>query len=131
MKRFIELKHVRGKDHVRSLLDDLIDRLEEKLQHFPADAISVHAVFEENGSRTLFRSSVTCHLPKHVVAAHDEGREAGAVIRQSFAEVERQLEKQKAIVRHEKQVRRLKRNGRAPAPRRGTPQPEAEEPVET
>jgi ribosomal subunit interface protein len=113
VKRFIELKHVRGKETVRTLLHELIDRLEERLQHFAADAVSVHAVFEENGSRTLFRSSVTCHLPKHVVAAHEEGRDAGLAIRKTFAEIERQLEKQKAIVRHEHQLRRSRRNGRA------------------
>ena len=127
MKRFLELKHIRGKDHVRSLADDLIDRLEEKLQHFPGDAVSLHAVFEENGARTVFRSSVTCHLPKHMVAAHEEGRDAGLVIRKSFAEIERQLEKQKAIVRHEHLLRRSKRNGRVPVSRRKTIQAASEE----
>jgi len=124
VKRFIELKHVRGKAQVRVLLDELTDRLEEKLSHFPGDAVSVHAVFEENGSRKVYRASVTCHLPRHMVAAHEEGRDAGAVIRASFAEVERQLEKQKAIVRHEHEVRRLKKNGRL------TGKADREEPVE-
>ena len=90
-----------------------------------------HAVFEENGSRRVYRSSVTCHLPKHVVAAHEEGRDAGDVIRASFAEVQRQLEKQKAIVRHEHEVRRVKKNGRVPAPKRKAGQPDLEEPAET
>lgn len=131
MKRFIELKHVRGKDQVRALLDELIDRLDEKLTHFPSDAVSVHAVFEENGNRKVYRSSVTCHLPRHMVAAHEEGRDPGVVIRASFDEVERQLEKQKAIIRHEHDVRRLKRNGRTPAPGRKKRAPEPEEPVES
>ena len=59
MKRTIELKHVGPKAHVRSLLEDLIDRLEEKLGHFAGDATAVHVVFDENGSRTLYHTSVT------------------------------------------------------------------------
>src|SRR3989338_3707201 len=101
MKRLIELKHVGPKEHVRTLLEDLIGRLEEKLKHFPSDAVTVHVVFEENGTHKLYRASLTCHVPGHTVAAHEEHRDAGAAIRKTFAEVERQLEKQKAVLRHE------------------------------
>ena len=101
MKRIIELKHVGPKDHVRHLLEDLLDRLEEKLKHFPADAVTAHALFEENGAHHLYRASVICHVPGHTVAAHEEHREAGSAIRKAFTEVERQMEKQKAFIRHE------------------------------
>ena len=37
MKRFIELKHVGPKAQVRQLIDALLDRLEQKLRHFPED----------------------------------------------------------------------------------------------
>ncbi len=107
MKRTIELKHVGPKQHVQTLLDGLIGRLEEKLSHFPSDAVSLHVVFEENGTHKLFRTALTCHVPGHTVAAHEEGRNAGASIRAAFAEVQRQLEKQKASLRHERLRRRL------------------------
>ena len=112
MKRIIELKHVGAKSHVWALLEELIDRLEEKLQHFSADAVSIHVVFEENGTHKLYRTSLTCHVPRHTVAAHEERRVAGEAIRKVFSEVERQLEKRKAITRHEKQLRRVKRSRR-------------------
>jgi len=102
MKRIIELKHVGPKAHVRSLLEDLIGRLEEKLAHFPQEAVSLHVLFEENGRHKLYRTSLTCHLPGRLVAAHDEGRDAGASIREAFAEVGRQLEKQKARLHRER-----------------------------
>ena len=101
MKRMIELKHVGPKDHVRGLIDQLIDRLEAKLQHFPEDAVSLHALFEENGTHKLYRTSLTCHVPGHLVAAHEEGRDAGQAIRESFDEVERQLDKRNALRRRE------------------------------
>ncbi|MBI3011564.1 MAG: HEAT repeat domain-containing protein [Candidatus Omnitrophica bacterium] len=101
MKRMIELKHVGPRGHVQRLLEELIDRLGNKLKHFPDEAVSLHVLFEENGAHKLYRTSLTCHVPGHTVAAHEERREAGSSIREAFAELERQLEKQKAILRHE------------------------------
>jgi len=101
MKRTIELKHVGPRSHVRGLLEELIGRLEEKLEHFPSDAVSLHVLFEENGSHLLYRTDLTCHVPGHTVAAHEEGRDAGTTIRKAFADAGRQLEKQKALIRHE------------------------------
>ena len=109
MRRTIELKHVGPRGHVQQLLGELIDRLEDKLRRVAQDALSVHAVFEENGSHKLYRTSLTCHLPGHLVAAHEEGRDPGMTIRKAFADPERQLDKQKSILRHERLVRRSKR----------------------
>lgn len=120
MKRIIELKHVGPKDHVRQLLDELLDRLEEKLTHFPADVVTAHALFEENGAHKLYRASVTCHVPGHTVAAHEEHRESGTAIRKAFAEVERQLEKQKASIRHEHLRRHARLNRPASVEHEGT-----------
>ncbi len=119
MKRTIELKHVGPKDLVRTLLNDLSDRLEDKLSHFAEDAVTLHALFDENGSHKVFRTALTCHIPGHTVAAHEEGRDAGATIRKAFHEVTRQLEKQKAFIRHEHLRKRAARdtrvNGAEPA----------------
>ena len=101
MKRTIELKRIGPKAQVRALLEDLIGRLEARLAHFPQDAVSIHVVFEENGSHKLCRTSIACHVPGHTVAAHEEDRDPGASIREAFGEVERQLEKEKALLRHE------------------------------
>ena len=112
MKRFIELKHVKARDHVRGLLQDLMDRLEHRLGDAAGDAVSVHVLFEENGRHALFRAAVACHAPGYTVAAHEEQREPGLAIRKAFAELERQLDKRKAVRRHEHQVRRSKRTQR-------------------
>ena len=117
MKHTIELKHVGPRAHVQQLLEELIARLEEKLGHLPQDATSLHVVFEENGRHKLYRTSLTCHVPGRMVAAHEESREAGATIRKAFAEVERQLEKHKAILRHEHLRRRSKQRTRRSAAR--------------
>lgn len=113
MKRTIEIKHVEPKDHVRQLLEELCDRLEEKLQHFRQESVSIHVQFEENGRRTLSHIALSCHVPGHMVAAHEEGRVPGTIIRKAFKEIERQLEKQKAHVRGDYQLRRRRRQARA------------------
>ncbi len=108
MKRTIELKHVGPKAHVRRLLEELIDRLEERLGHFDPEAVFLHVVFEENGSHKLHRVSLSCHIPRQMVAAHEEHRDAGLAIRKAFKDMERQLEKRKAFIRHEPQRRRAR-----------------------
>ena len=108
-------------------MDELLDRLEEKLQHFPPDTVSIHVLFEENGSHKLYRTSVTCHVPGHTVAAHEENRDPGVAIRETFAEIERRLEKQKAIARHEQLLRRSRRRSRVVKSGIGTPVPLASE----
>jgi ribosome-associated translation inhibitor RaiA len=117
MRRFIELKHVGPKQHVQTLLEELSDRLEDKLGHFSGDTVSLHVVFDESGSHKLYRTSLTCHIPGHTMAAHEEQRDPGASIRRAFAELERQLEKQKATVQRERLRRRSQRTQRV-APRR-------------
>lgn len=113
MKRIIELKHVGPRAHVRGLLEELLDRLEGKLARLSQDATSCHIVFEEQRAHQLYRAALTCHVPGQVLAAHEERREAGEVIRKVFADIERQLQKQKAILHHEPQRKRVRRTGRA------------------
>ena len=93
MQRSIELKHVEPRTQVRDVLNGQVDRLERKLQGYAPSAISVHVVFEENRAHKLFRTSVTCHVPGYVIAAHEEDREAGRAIHEAFKEVLRQLDK--------------------------------------
>ena len=113
MKRIIELKHVGPRDHVRLLLEDLLDRLESKLTRFSADATSAHIVFEEHRGHKLFGAVLTCHIPGHILAAHEELRDPGEAIRKVFADVERQLQKHKATLNHQP----LRKPPKALAPR--------------
>lgn len=111
MKRLIELKHIGPRQHVQMLLETLGDRLEEKLAHFPPDAVTLHVLFDENGNRKLYRVALTCHLPGHTVAAHEEQRTPGLAIHKAFRELERQLERQKAMMRRE-HLRKRRARGR-------------------
>ena len=110
MRCTIEVKHVGPKAHVRELIQSLADRLDDKLQHLAPESVSLRVVFDENGTHALYRAAVTCYIPRHVVSAHEESREAGVAIRKAFAEVKRQLDKPLAAFRREsfrKHPRRL------------------------
>ena len=116
MKRFIELKHIGPKDHVRRLVEEWCDRLEEKLRYVDAESISVHVVFEENGTHKLSRASVTCHVPHVLAVAHEEGRNPGVALRGAFEELEHQLEKHRPLRRRKvMQKHAPKRQQAAPA----------------
>ena len=110
MRLLIDLKHVGPRELVQGLIHDLSDRIEQKLSHMGQDSVSLRVVFEEVPGHKLYKlykAAVTCHIPKHMIAAHEEGRDAGKALRSAFKEVERQLDKQIAIVRRE----RLRRRG--------------------
>ena len=113
MNRTIELKHVKSKEPVHTLIDTLIDRLEEKLRHFPTDAVSLHVLFEENASRRLYRTALTCHVPRHMIVTHEERRDPGASLREAFEEVERQLVKRYAMMRKNHRRRPTRRSTEA------------------
>lgn len=114
MKRVIELKHVGPREHVQQLLEELIARLEEKLQHYRQDSVSLHVLFDENGSHKLYRIAVTCHVPAHTLVAHGESRDAGGTIRKAFEEIDHQLGKLKAVIRHEHELRRMRKIAKTP-----------------
>ena len=116
MIRTIELKHVGPKNHVRSLIEELIDRLEEKLQHLPQETVSIHVLFDENGTHKLYRAALTCHIPGHMTATHKEGREAGDTIRDAFKDLERQLDHSTVIIRREYLRKRLTKSLRKESP---------------
>ena len=108
MKRTIELKHVAPKDHVRRLIDELIDRLEAKMQYIESDAASIHVLFDENGTHALYHTALTCHIPGHLLATHKEGRDPGAIIRDAFKDLTTQLGKCATILRHEASRKRAR-----------------------
>lgn len=93
MKRHVTLKHVEHKTPVRNLIEDMLDRLEEQTKSIDHGSVSAHVAIEQNVPRALFSISLTCHVPKKALVAHEEGHDAAATIRAGFSEIARQVEK--------------------------------------
>ena len=101
MRRQIIMKHVQPKKHLRGLVDELLDRLEQQAEAFDRGSVSTHVTLEQNEAHSLFSVNLSCTVPKKTLAVREEGHEAGDIIREAFSELERQLKKYKAKARHE------------------------------
>jgi ribosomal subunit interface protein len=101
MKTLVEVRGAKDKELVGLLIDDLLARLEERLKHYETDSVSTHVFFEENGDHSLSRTSISCHVPGHIIAAHQESKDPYFTIRKAFDEIERQLGKKSALMRKE------------------------------
>jgi RNA polymerase sigma factor (sigma-70 family) len=108
MKRNIEYKNVapNRKEHIQTLCERYLASLQKHLQVFPSDTVFLYGVIEQHPSRALYRVSLTLHLPKRLLSAKEEGHEINDTIREAFLELERQLEKHKALLRQEHLWRR-------------------------
>jgi len=123
MKHNIEYKNVapNRKEHIQTLCERYLASLQKHLQVFPSDTVFLYGVIEQHPSRALSRVSLTLHLPKRVLAAKEESHEINETIREAFLELERQLEKHKALLRQEHLWRRPARREQLRQERKQTP----------
>ncbi len=117
MRRF-EMKTSISYRHVAKLsrpeLEDLIGRLTERrlkphLSHFPTGLVRLHATVERSRHRSVYRVRLQLVLPGGTFACGNDSPEPGAAIELSMAELERQLERHVAHLRHEDAWRRKER----------------------
>ncbi len=72
-----------------------LNALDRKLAGCPA---FLHGVAEKHPTRTLYRVSLTLHLPRRLLPAKEESPHAEEALQEAFTELERQLEKHKAFL---------------------------------
>ncbi|WP_116610441.1 RNA polymerase subunit sigma-28 [Paraburkholderia unamae] len=98
----------------RTELEDLIGRLTERrlkphLSHFPTGLVRLHATVERSRHRSVCRVRLQLVLPGGTLACGNDSLEPGAAIELSMIELERQLERHVAHLRHEDAWRRKER----------------------
>ncbi len=98
----------------RPELDDLIGRLAERrlkphLSHFPAELARLHATVERSRHRSVYRTRLLLVLPGGALASGNDSPEPATAIELSMTELERQLERHIAHLRHEDAWRRKER----------------------
>jgi ribosomal subunit interface protein len=106
----IEFKgHAPQKD-VQKLITELITKLEKKTKSFRPDTVHLRLTVEHNSARTLYRASITLTVSGKTLATWEERHDLHEVLRDAFAEIERQLDAHKATLRNEHEwKRRLRR----------------------
>jgi len=101
MKRGIEFKNFQPEAGLVKLIGRLVGKLERKAKRFPPDGVFLRLMVERNPARTLYHASLTLGAPEKTLAAKVERHDPVETIREAFAEIERQLEAHKSILRGE------------------------------
>jgi ribosome-associated translation inhibitor RaiA len=109
MKFNIEFKNFESDGKTRKLIQQLIRKLDRKLPGFSNDEVFLRLMIEANPARTLFRASLTLSVPEKTLAAKEERHDLDETIRDAFAEIDRQVEQRKAILRGEPDWKRKAR----------------------
>ncbi len=94
---------------IRKLIDEEVKRVDKRLKKLPPDEIFLRVLVDENSPHRLYHLTITLELPEKTLVAKKEQRPVEAAIRESFAEIERQLDEYKAVRRGEPEWKRLVR----------------------
>jgi ribosomal subunit interface protein len=83
--------------------------LERHLTHFSPGLVQLHVELEKNNRRALFQVELRLGMPDTALVSREQSDDLAAGLRQSFAELERQLERHLSQLRREQSWRRKKR----------------------
>jgi RNA polymerase sigma factor (sigma-70 family) len=97
------------KEGIRELIEKLLARLEKRAKSFSPDVLSARVMVEQNPAHKLYHVSITLEMPEKTLAAKKETHDLEAGIRETFNEIQRQLEDHKATLRGEPHWKQLER----------------------
>ena len=112
MKTAISYRNITKLSHpdLAAMIESFVNRhLQRHLSHFPAELVRLRATLERSRRRGLYRAKLRLGLPSATLACADDSPELGKALELSFAELERQLERHIAHLRHEHTWRRKER----------------------
>ena len=107
MKHKEEFKSFEPDEQIKGLIESRIRKLETKAQAFRPDSTFLRIFIEANSVRKLYRVTLTMDVPGKTLAAKKEDHDSAASIKAAFDEVERQVQKHKENVRHERLRKRV------------------------
>ena len=108
MNHNIEYKNFEPDEHITTLLESLITKVERKVRNFSPDAVFLRILIEENSVRALYLVSITMDVPGKTLATKEDRHDIDVAIRDAFIEIERQAQGQKSRLRGEHLWKRLR-----------------------
>ena len=101
MHHNVEFKNVSSQEDITRLIDELIARIDKRVESFPAETVFLRALIEKVEARDLWRVAVTLKMPGKIIADDQEKHEPHAALRAAFAGIERQIDEYKSRLRGE------------------------------
>jgi ribosomal subunit interface protein len=97
----ISYKHVESQEAVEAHATRAVEKLERLLKCYEPDLIQLHGVFSHTSLKKEHSFSLNLVLPTGVLHATGTGENSRAACKQAFAELESQVKKHQARLRHD------------------------------
>lgn len=109
MKFSISYKNVEWHEPVELVAERAAAKLEKLLTHFKPDLVLLHGCMERPRARNEYKFSLRLALPSATLNATATSPGIAPAVRLAFAEIEKQLKKHAALLRHDYQWKRKRR----------------------
>ncbi|GIV04246.1 MAG: hypothetical protein KatS3mg077_2139 [Candidatus Binatia bacterium] len=105
-------RNLHGHPLLRKQLSRRVQGLGKHLRDYPPDGVHLHVLIEKNPHRTLYTTSLTLRLPKHILHTEKNAPEPILSLDRAFDALEREVEKVKGHQRKEEEWKRKARRQR-------------------
>jgi ribosome-associated translation inhibitor RaiA len=106
MKFSITYKNVEAHTSVEKMIAPHIVKLEKLLKSYAPDLVQLHGAIAKQARKEEYRFTLNLALPTGTLHCIGEGDDVGASVKTAFAELEGQLKRHKALVRHDYEWKR-------------------------
>jgi ribosome-associated translation inhibitor RaiA len=106
MKFSITYKNVDAHNAVEKMLAPHIIKLQRLLKSYAPDLVQLHGAIAKQARKEEYSLTLNLGLPTGTLHCVGEGYDVGASVKTAFAEIESQLKKHKALVRHDYEWKR-------------------------
>ena len=102
-------KRMRPHDQMRRKLQEKINKLEQHLVHFPADAVHLQVHLEQQANKQLFDAGLTLRLPSNTLHAAKQAPDPITAFDRAVKALLREVAVLKSALRHESDWKRKAR----------------------
>jgi ribosome-associated translation inhibitor RaiA len=106
MKFSISFKNVDAHSTVEKMVAPHLAKLQKLLKSYAPDLVQLHGAIAKQARKEEYNLTLNLGLPTGTLHCVGEGYDVGASVKMAFAELEGQLKKHKALVRHDYEWKR-------------------------
>jgi len=106
MKFSITYKNIEARDPIEKGVVPHLSKLNKLLKSYTPDLVQVHALLEKQARKEEYRFSLNLVIPTGTLHSVGDAYDILGSLKKAFAELETQLKKHKALVRHDYEWKR-------------------------